>query len=199
MGIFAVKPAFQQRLRRVEAFLVRRRVHPDYLTFAALALSVIGGGALWSSRRLPALLLLIPILAIARTALNALDEMVARDSGLARPWGEVLNEFCDRLSDIAHFTGVALARGSDLVLGGAVLVAMQLSSFVGNAARAAGGKRQYGGVMGKADRMLYLSVASVLAFALPAVTVFRYFLLVALVALGVTVCQRLRSSYVDLR
>src|SRR5262249_14487971 len=158
---------------------VRRRVHPDLLTFAALGLAVLGGVALVASAWAAWLLLLVPPIVLARTALNALDGLVARGTGLARPWGEVLNEVGDRLADIALFGGVALAPGSDLGLGAVALVAMLLSSYIGTVAKAAGGHRQYGGVMGKADRMIALGVAATLAFCLPGVPVFRGFLIIA--------------------
>lgn len=199
MGIYTFKPRFQRLLHFVEMFFVERRVHPDYLTLAALLLSLLGGAALYGALYLPWLLLGVPVLALARTALNALDGLVAWGTGLARPWGEVLNEVCDRLSDVALFVGVALAPGSDLGLGVAALVAMLLSSYIGTVAKAAGGKRQYGGVMGKADRMILLSVASLLAFALPGVPVFRYALVVMLVGLCVTAFQRLGATYADLQ
>jgi phosphatidylglycerophosphate synthase len=46
-------------------------------------------------------------LAIGRLAANALDGLVARRTGLARPWGEVYNECCDRISDTLIFVGLA--------------------------------------------------------------------------------------------
>jgi len=199
MGIYSVKPRFQQALHGVVAYLVRRRVHPDYLTLAALGLAILGGAALVASGWAAGFLLLLPPIVLARTALNALDGLVARGTGLARPWGEMLNEMGDRLADVALFGGVALAPGSDPALGAAVLVAMLLSSYVGTAAKAAGGRRQYGGVMGKADRMIALGAAALLAFCLPSVPVFRGLLVVVLIGLGVKILQRLRASYVDLQ
>jgi CDP-diacylglycerol--glycerol-3-phosphate 3-phosphatidyltransferase len=199
MGIYQIKPRFQRSLQPLEVALVRRRIHPDYLTIGALILCVLGGFALYASHRVTWLLLLIPVIAIGRTALNALDGLVAHATGLARPWGEVLNEFSDRLADVALFTGVALAPGSDVRLGAVTLVVMVLSSYVGIVSKAAGGRRQYGGVMGKADRMIYLSLASVLAFILPGVTVFRYFLMVVLAGLVLTLVQRLRATHRDLQ
>ncbi|HMA34825.1 MAG TPA: CDP-alcohol phosphatidyltransferase family protein [Chloroflexia bacterium] len=198
-GIYRIKPRFQVALGGVEAYLVRRRVHPDVLTLGALGLALVGGGALWAANGLHPLLLLLAPIALARTALNALDGLVARGTGLARPWGEVLNEFSDRLADVALFAGVALAPGSSPALGAVVLVTMLLSSYLGTVAKAAGGRRQYGGVMGKADRMLYLGVAAVLAFLLPAVPVFSTFLVVVFAGLIVTLGQRLGATYVDLQ
>src|SRR5207248_2506369 len=118
--------------------------------------SVLGGVALAISPAVPWLLVLAGPVVLARTALNALDGLVARGTGLARPWGEVLNELCDRLSDVTLFAGASLAAGSNALLGACAIVAMLLSSYVGVLSKAAGGKRQYAGIMGKADRMIYL-------------------------------------------
>lgn len=199
MGVYSIKPRFQAMLRGVEQALVARRVHPDHLTLGAVGLAAAGGVLLWASSVVPGLLLLVPPLVLGRTALNALDGMVARDRGLARPWGEVLNECGDRLADVLLFTGAALAPGSHGGLGAAVLVVMLLASYVGTATRAAGGRRQYGGIMGKADRMLALGGMAVLAFALPGVPVFTVCLGLVLAGLGATLITRLGAAYVDLQ
>jgi CDP-diacylglycerol--glycerol-3-phosphate 3-phosphatidyltransferase len=199
MGIYRIKPRFQQALGGTEETLVRHRVHPDYLTIGALILSILGGVALWGTTRALWLFLLIPIVAIGRTALNALDGLVARDTGLARPWGEVLNEFCDRLADVSLFTGAALAHGSDTLLGAAAIVVMLLSSYLAILSKAAGGRRQYGGMMGKADRMIYLSIASVAALILAGYSVMTYFLIVVLVGLVLTIVRRARDTHADLQ
>jgi hypothetical protein len=76
---------------------------------------------------------------------------------------------------------------------------MVLCSYLGTAAKAAGGKRQYIGVMGKADRMIYLSVAAVLAVLLPGLPVFSFYLAIVLLGLSATIVQRLQASYADLQ
>jgi CDP-diacylglycerol--glycerol-3-phosphate 3-phosphatidyltransferase len=198
IGIYSVKPAFQRSLGRWVDAMVARRVHPDVLTYAALAISVVGGVALYLAPWAPVLLLSIPAIALARTALNALDGLVAVRSGLARPWGEVLNELCDRLADIALFGGLTLAGWTNLALGAAALVAILLTSYVGILAKAAGAPRQYGGPMGKADRMLCLSVGALAALFVGPVVLD---VLLATVLLGamVTLAGRLRSTYRDLQ
>src|SRR4051794_4673811 len=134
-GIYGIKPRFQRALSGIEATLVRRRVHPDYITLSALVISVLGGMALYGARWCPPLLLLVAPAVLVRTALNALDGLVARSGGLARPWGEVLNESCDRLADVALFVGLLFAPGSSVPLGCAALVLMLLSSYVGTVAK----------------------------------------------------------------
>lgn len=199
MGIYRIKPRFQQALGGAQRALVRRRVHPDYLTIGALLLSICGGVALWGSHWSRWLVLLVPLVAMGRTALNALDGLVARDLGLARPWGEVLNELCDRLADVALFTGVALAVGSDARLGAITIVVMLLSSYLAILSKAAGGRRQYGGVMGKADRMIFLSVVSVAAFIFPSLPILTWFLVVVLIGLALTFARRAGDTYADLQ
>ena len=199
MGIYQIKPWFQRLLGGIERALVKRRVHPDYLTLGALALSIVGGLLLYAANWLPVLTLLLVPVAIGRTALNALDGLVARGTGLARPWGEVLNEFCDRLADVALLTGVSFAPGSTPQLGAVVIVLMLLSSYLGTAAKAAGGKRQYIGVMGKADRMIYLSIASVVATIFPAWPIYSLYLAIVLIGLFYTIVQRLEATHADLQ
>jgi phosphatidylglycerophosphate synthase len=199
MGVYAIKPAFQRSLGGAEDWLVARRVHPDVLTGAALALAMAGGALLWAGAETPALLLLVPLVALGRTALNALDGLVARRTGLARPWGEVLNDGADRLADMALLGGLALAPTSDGRLGAAALVAVLLSSYLGVVSKAAGGPRQYGGVMGKADRMLYLALAALVAGLAGRPEWLNVYLAVVLVGALVTLAQRGRQTYVALQ
>lgn len=198
-GLYAIKPAFQRSLRGAENWLVARRVHPDVLTIAALVLSIGGGVLLYAAAWMPLLLLLLPVVTLGRTALNALDGLVAKRTGLARPWGEVLNEFCDRLADIALFGGLALAPTTNGRLGVVTLVVVLLGSYLGILGKAAGGRRQYGGVMGKADRMVYLAVAAPIAGLAGRPEWLDWYLAVVLVGALATIVERWRSIRVDLQ
>lgn len=198
-GAYAIKPAFQRSLRGVEDCLVARQVHPDRLTSLALALSAIGAACLLLAPAQPALLLAVPFVALGRTALNALDGLVAVRRGLARPWGEVLNELGDRLADVLLFGGLALSPAANPLLGTATLVAMLLNSYLGTLARAAGGRRQYGGPMGKADRMILLALAAPLGLALPLEIVYNGYLAGVLLGVLITLGLRARATYHDLQ
>jgi CDP-diacylglycerol--glycerol-3-phosphate 3-phosphatidyltransferase len=197
-GIYLAKPAFQRSLRGIEDWLVLRRVHPDVLTYAALGLSMLGGAALYLAPERTWLLGTLPAVAVVRTALNALDGLVAKRTGVARPWGEVLNEFCDRLADVALIGAVALAAPSAHFLGACTVVLMLLNSYLGILSKAAGGPRQYAGPMGKADRMIALAIFSVLALFLPLGLVYNALLGLVLAGLVVTLVQRTRRTYRDL-
>ncbi len=199
VGIYQVKPAFQRSLRGIEDFLVARRVHPDWLTYSALVLSVIGGGCLYFALSQPWLLILVPAVAVVRTALNALDGLIAHRTGLARPWGEVLNEFCDRLADLALLGGVALADPSWHLLGAAAVIATLLTSYLGILSKASGARRQYAGPMGKADRMVLLAILAPVGLFVRLDLVYNTFLGLVMVGVAITFIERARSTHRELR
>jgi CDP-diacylglycerol--glycerol-3-phosphate 3-phosphatidyltransferase len=198
-GIYLLKPAFQRSLGGIERWLIARRVHPDWLTGAALALSIGGGICLYLAPERLWLLALVPVVAVVRTALNALDGLVARETGLARPWGEVLNELSDRVADVALFGGLALAGPASLVLGLGAIVAMLLSSYLAILSKAAGGRRQYMGPMGKADRMVLLIVGAVCGLFLPLGWVYSGILWIVLVGCLFTLYRRMQATYADVQ
>jgi CDP-diacylglycerol--glycerol-3-phosphate 3-phosphatidyltransferase len=162
-GLYAIKPRFQRFLAPVADALARRGVHPDVLTYAAVGCGLIGGSALALSTAVSAWLLVVPLAAVARLMLNALDGMVAARLGMARPWGKVLNELGDRFADLAFLAPLAWLPGATVALVATALCVTLLVSFIGVLAEAAGAGRQYGGVMGKADRLLWLGLAALAA------------------------------------
>jgi archaetidylinositol phosphate synthase len=127
--------------------------------------------------------------------------MVAQATGRARAFGEVLNELTDRLSDAAILLGIGISPLSSLKFGAGATVLVILSSYVGVLGKAVGAGRQYGGILGKADRMLYLGLVCLAAFfvgnpvLLGALKLFDL-LLVAFAALAlVTMTQRIAAIH----
>ena len=198
-GIYALKPAFQRSLAGIERWLVVKRVHPDWITGAALVISVVGGVCLYVAPGRLWPLALVPVIAVVRTALNALDGLVAKSTGLARPWGEVLNELSDRFADVALLGGIALAAPSNLILGASAITMMLLSSYLAILSKAAGGRRQYMGPMGKADRMVLLIIGTPFGFVLPLTWVYNGILAIVLVGCLLTLIRRAQATYADLR
>ncbi|HEY2592395.1 MAG TPA: CDP-alcohol phosphatidyltransferase family protein, partial [Chloroflexota bacterium] len=65
--------------------------------------------------------------------------------------------------------------------------------------KAAGGRRQYAGPMGKADRMIVLGVAAALGLVAPLPWAYNGCLLVVLAGLVPTIVQRARDTHRDLQ
>jgi phosphatidylglycerophosphate synthase len=194
MGLYRSKPAAQRIVRPLEDALVARRVHPDVLTALAVGAAALGGAALALAAEAPGLLLAVPLLAGVRLVLNLLDGMVARRTGQARPIGEVWNELGDRAADVFFIGGLAFHPAVEPRIALAAVVAAVLASYAGVATKAAGGTRQYGGILSKPGRMIVLAVAAPLAF----VTADGRWLAVAaaliLVGALVTLAQRIAAA-----
>jgi phosphatidylglycerophosphate synthase len=160
-GLYGAKAALQRRLGGIADRLAAAGVDPDYLTLAALPCALAAGGAGvaagLSEQTWP--LAVVPVLAAVRIVLNALDGMVAVRRGVARPWGGYLNDLCDRVADVLFLAGLLWVPGLDPRLAAAAIAATLVASYAG----VLGGLRLRGGVMGKADRMLWLSVGCAVA------------------------------------
>ncbi len=153
---------------------VLKPIHPDVLTWGALGCSVASAVLLSFAQVNRWLFLVIPMLLFFRIALNALDGLLAQATGKARPFGEVLNEATDRLSDIAILLGIAYSPFSSIRWGMSAVAAVLFSSYIGILGKAVGAGRQYGGILGKADRMLWFGVACVAAFFVGNPALFRW-------------------------
>ncbi len=147
MDLYAGKSRIVGRLGPVVERLVTAGVSADALTLAAVPVALVAGVAILLSTEAPPLLLVVPVLAATRLVLNLLDGAVARRSGRSHPRGELYNEVGDRVADVAFLAPVAALPGASapIVLLG-VLVGV-LASYVGVAAKAAGGERIYRGVL----------------------------------------------------
>jgi CDP-diacylglycerol--glycerol-3-phosphate 3-phosphatidyltransferase len=192
MGAYAVKPRFRATLRGVEHLAVLRGVSADQITATGCACVLAAAAAVLAATLNPLWVIAAASLVILRLACNALDGMVATDTNTARPLGQVYNEFADRIGDVAVL--IAVTVRADLVwLGLAAIALTLLSSHMGTLAASAGGTRQYIGVMGKADRMILLALAAVVALFLDQSQVFSVYLTVVAVGCLLTLFQRARA------
>src|SRR6476469_4463507 len=102
-GLYALKPWFTRRLTPIVDFAVARHVSPDAITAAGVVAAAAAGVAVaFGCWPLAALFLVL------RLAGANLDGAVARARGVSRPWGFVVNEIGDRVSDLLTFAGLAV-------------------------------------------------------------------------------------------
>ncbi len=191
MNIYSTKPRFQKFLDPAKNLFIKLGISPTAINILALVASVIGGLLIYYSPFNIWLLAYIPFIAFIRIALNALDGLVARETKAKnQKFGEVLNEFIDRLSDIAFFLGVAFTSYVNFKLALITLVFILVSSYMGIAGKSAGGSRQYKGLMGKADRMFWLSFAAVFILIFKNLEIMNWVLWFMLALVVITILQR---------
>lgn len=164
MRIYLIKPYFQKLLVPVKDILISFGFGPTSLNIFGVISAFGMGVSIYYSQSNSGLLLLIPMFAFLRISANALDGMIARDLKQSSLFGEAMNEFLDRISDVIVFGSFLLLSTVNTTLVTLVLVSMLLSSYLGILCKAITGVRLYKGLMCKADRMFYLSVGAIVIY-----------------------------------
>jgi phosphatidylglycerophosphate synthase len=201
LGIYGIKPWFQKQLQPLVKALWN--VHPDVLTWSALGVSLGAGTLLYYAYERPVLAVVAVPLLMLRLALNALDGMVAKQTGKARAAGEVINELSDRLSDLSIFLALAFWPDMKVLLVLLAIVAMLVVSYVGVLGKAVGAQRIYDGLLGKADRMILLMVACLLYALFPTQQFMGFSVMESMFVLfiplaSITLMQRLDKIFAQL-
>ncbi|MBC3918958.1 CDP-alcohol phosphatidyltransferase family protein [Undibacterium sp. CY18W] len=169
-SIYQLKPRFQQLLQPVLNGLAKRQITPNQITLLAMLLSIAYGIALACFPQNAGLWLGLPVFMFVRMALNAIDGMLANFTQQKTPFGAILNEVADQVSDAALVLPFALVSGIHLPLLVAVAMLALLVEFAGVAALLAGSSRRFDGPMGKSDRAFAFGVLALLvAFQITAV------------------------------
>jgi CDP-diacylglycerol--glycerol-3-phosphate 3-phosphatidyltransferase len=129
---------------------------------SAIAVSAVAGAVVLTGSRVPALLFLVPILYLARMALNAMDGLLAREHAMTSRTGAILNEIGDVVSDsLAYFPFAAVIPDAAWLV-----VAVVVLGLIGEVAALAGSDgsgRRNDGPLGKSDRALAFGAVALLA------------------------------------
>ncbi len=131
-----------------------KHINPNTLTWIAFLCAVFAGvnfwiGGFWG--------LLFAFVFIALNALfDALDGKIAKMTGKASKRGDFLDHVLDRYADIFIVGGIILSGIHNSVIALFALVGILMTSYLGTQAQAVGAGRDYGGMMGRADRLVIL-------------------------------------------
>jgi archaetidylinositol phosphate synthase len=140
----------------------RLGVGPNAVSLVAFAVALGAGGAFAFVDTAPRLYLVGALAVVGNGWLDLLDGALARRQGIESSRGDLLDHVLDRYADIAIVVG--LAAGIDAyALGLAAITGVLLTSYLGTQAQALGVGRAYGGLVGRADRLVAIAVVAVLA------------------------------------
>lgn len=139
---------------------VRAGIHPDVVSYASIVFAALAAGCFVGARWEVGLLWVAPLLCYVRLWLNMLDGMVALSAGKASKRGEIVNDLPDRVSDVLIFAGVAHSGLAWTGLGYWAAILAVMTAYVGITGQAVGVRRQFGGVMSKPWRMVWLHVGA---------------------------------------
>lgn len=141
-----------------------RHIHPDVFTWLSLVAAVAGGVAFWKSDASSvglSLLLAAWACVLLNSILDLLDGKVAKLTGKATARGDYLDHAIDRFSDTLFLLGIAFSGWARLEVGVLALTGTLLTSYMGTQAQAVGLKRNYAGLLGRADRMVLMLIVPI--------------------------------------
>ena len=129
------------------------------LALAGAACYALSGERLW---------LFLPgsVLLWVSLILDGADGVLARVTGQASPRGDYLDHVLDRYSDVAVIVGLTFTPWVPTWLGFAAALGTLLTSYMGTQGHAVGLARNYGGLVGRADRIVMLAAVPPLHAAL---------------------------------
>ncbi len=168
---------------------VRLGLTPNPLTIAAFIASG-AAGLLFAFGHLAWAILAVMVNAFC----DALDGAVARELKIQSLRGDFLDHAVDRYADIFIITGIFAGGLVCWQIGVFALTGVLMSSYLGTQAQAVGVGRYYGGVLGRADRLVLIILAGIASIAAPAgifgVTFFTWLLLCFGIFGHITALQR---------
>lgn len=142
-------------------------VNPDVLTWLSLVCAIVAGAFFFFSSPEKELENFFLYGAVFFVFLNgffdAADGKVAKITGKASKRGDFLDHAIDRYADVFMVGSLALSAWSQHPsVGLLAIIGMLLTSYMGTQSQAVGVKRNYSGLLGRADRIVLLLVFPVI-------------------------------------
>ncbi|MFC7199594.1 CDP-alcohol phosphatidyltransferase family protein [Halospeciosus flavus] len=177
MTLDKFRPLASRMLRPFVAASVRLGLTPDAISVVAFLVAIAAGGAFYVAgggspvtppAPSPVLYAVGALLVFTNGWLDLLDGAVARETDVDSPGGDLLDHVLDRYADVVIIAG--LAAGIDSYgLGFAAVTGVLLTSYLGTQVEAVGLEREYGGLLGRADRLALVGIVGAISVVIPAV------------------------------
>jgi len=172
-------------LKRIARYFAAIGLSPDSVSILSLFCAVFAGFLFYLSgtkgihhSAFSLILLLAGVFVCVNGFLDALDGILAREMGNASKRGDFLDHVIDRYADMFIICGIIFGGYVSCEIGIIAVIGILFSSYMGTQAQAVGLKRMYGGLLGRADRLIIVIVAVLLTMAypypLPAAGLFSY-------------------------
>ncbi len=192
-----LKKKVQQMLTSQAVAAHKIGLTPNKVSIIGFILAVVSAGAYAIAPSYHWLLLLATVLLLASGFCDTLDGIIARTFQQVTVFGGFFDSVLDRYADAVVYAAIIIAGLCNQVWGLAALVGSILVSYSRARAEAAGIKMESVGFAERAERMLILAAASIIAFFwLPALS---YGIIVLALLSNLTVIQRAFHVYRELK
>ena len=142
-------------------------INPNVLSWSSLLFAFISGIFFYFSspeQELNNFFLLVAVIFVFLNGFfDAIDGKIAKLAKKISKKGDFLDHAIDRYADVFIIGGLALSPWCRFnIIGFLAIVGVLLTSYMGTQAQAVGYKRDYSGLLGRADRLLLLMIAPII-------------------------------------
>ena len=162
MTLDGLRPMADRAIAPFVSGAKRAELSPDAVSVLALVVAVAAGGSFYLAGEQRLFYLVGAVFVWMNGVLDLVDGQLARETGVASPAGDLLDHVLDRYADIVIVAGLAAGIG-EFALGFAAITGVLMTSYLGTQAQAVGLDRVYGGLLGRADRLVLIAATAVLA------------------------------------
>ena len=157
MTLDRFRPHTGTLLRPLIMLCIRARITPNVFSILAILAALAAGIAFYMHW-----IALGVFLVFANALSDTLDGSLARALKVESRRGDFLDHVLDRYADIFIITGIFAGGAVSWPIGVFALTGVLMASYMGTQAQAVGIGRYYGGVLGRADRLVLLILAGIL-------------------------------------
>ncbi len=147
-------------LRPLISLCIRAGITPNIFSILAILAALAAGIAFYLGW-----IALGVLLVFANALSDALDGSLARALKVESRRGDFLDHVLDRYADILIITGIFAGGAVSWQIGIFALTGVLMASYMGTQAQAVGIGRYYGGLLGRADRLVLLILSGILDLA----------------------------------
>jgi len=154
--------------RKVDFFLepIAKKINMEanYISYLSLIFAIISAIFIYFSFRYHYFLFFSSFSVLINGFLDAIDGKIARIRKKESKKGDFIDHAIDRFSDAFIIGGIAISQWCNKFIGIAAVIAVLLTSYMGTQAQAIGYKRVYGGLLGRADRLIILFISIIIQY-----------------------------------
>jgi archaetidylinositol phosphate synthase len=202
MTLDGLRPLADRMIEPFVASSKRAGLTPDAVSLLALLAAIGAAGSFYAAGEMRLAYLVGALLVACNGLLDLLDGALARELDTSSPAGDLFDHVLDRYADIAVVAGLA-AGIEQFALGFAAVTGVVMTSYLGTQAEAVGLDRVYGGLLGRADRLvlvgLVTTVAAFVDMTVRGLSVVGWLLVVFALVGHLTALQRFYYARRDLR
>lgn len=167
MTFNALRPVVSKILEPLAKITADAGISPNAISLFSLLFAALAGFLYYYSAFDPLLVLVAGLLVALNSLLDAMDGLMARYLNVASAKGDFLDHVIDRYSDVFIICGIFFGGYVDWQIGVIAIVGVLLTSYLGTQAQALRLGRYYGGIIGRADRLVLIILSSVVYFVYP--------------------------------